>query len=165
MTAPGSDDRRNHHKTAPIDAESAKALLLFYELPMRSGNLQASPTATRLFCTVVISVALLSCSSGDGPEKDETKTSLTYCDAKVVIEEKCLRCHSEGGEVDTPFFLDTYEEVSERVTSLQRVIKNGSMPFMDRDLEPEVEPLTSAEKELLLEWLAADAPQGEEDCE
>ena len=113
---------------------------------------------------MILSAAFLGCSSGD-PQEEEPTTDFTYCDARVVIEEKCLRCHQEGGDLSAPFFLETYDDISARIEALERVIRNGSMPLMDRDLEPEVEPLTTAERELLLEWLAAGAPEGESDCE
>lgn len=117
---------------------------------------------------MLYSVALISAVSGCSPESDSENnpsTSLTYCDAKVVIEDKCLRCHAEGGDLDTPFFLDTYEEVEERTKAIARVIRNGTMPFMDPDLIPEVEPLTSTEKDVLLEWLEAGAPEGDDNCD
>ncbi len=92
-------------------------------------------------------------------------TDLTYCDAKVIIEDKCLRCHSDDGDISTPFDLERYDQITSRLSSMKRVIENGSMPFMDRDLEPPVEPLTNEEKELLLEWLRAGAPEGSGSCD
>lgn len=131
---------------------------------MRSGILQASPSKRWVFFGVIFSAAFFGCSPSD-PHEEEPTTDFTYCDARIVIEEKCLRCHQEDGDLSAPFFLDTYDDISRRIDSLERVIRNGSMPFLDRDLEPEVEPLTTAERELLLEWLAAGAPEGEGSCE
>lgn len=129
---------------------------------MRHGNLQASPLGKQVCCCVLWAVALVGCASNG---ETEATTDLTYCDAQVVIADKCVRCHSEDGDVETPFSLTSYDDVSERVTSIVRVIKNGSMPFVDRNLDPAVEPLTDAEKALLLEWLEAGAPEGDGPCE
>lgn len=129
---------------------------------MSRGIHQASPRGKQVCSYVLWALGLVGCAPEE-PEKLTTK--LSYCDAEIIIEDKCVRCHSEGGDVDTPFTLTSYEDVSERVTSMVRVIKNGSMPFVELDLEPEVEPLTSAEKELLLEWLEAGAPEGEASCD
>jgi hypothetical protein len=104
--------------------------------------------------------------SGCAPESEgKPTTNLTYCDAQVVISDKCLRCHREGGDLDAPFDLDSYDEVAERVMAVARVVRNRSMPLMDRDLVPAVEPLTEAERDLLLEWLDAGAPEGDGPCE
>lgn len=113
---------------------------------------------------MILSAAFVGCSSGD-PDEEEPTTDLTYCDARVVIEDKCVRCHEQGGDLDAPFYLTTYDDVDQRVEALERVVRNGTMPLMDRDLVPEVEPLTTAERDLLLEWLSAGAPEGESECE
>lgn len=147
-----------------VPTQGENELVLSYKWWMRRGVSRASSIGGRAHRVAVLSIVLWGCSSNDESTVPPT-TDLTYCDAQVIIEDKCLRCHTEGGEVDTPFSLDTYEEVSSRATSIERVVKNGSMPFVDRDLSPPVEPLTTSEKEMFLEWLAAGAPEGDDACD
>lgn len=109
--------------------------------------------------------ALLLVGCAPDEETAQPTTAFTYCDAEVIIADKCVRCHSVDGDVEAPFSLTSYEDVSGRATSILRVVRNGSMPFVELDLEPEVEPLSAAEKELLMEWLEAGAPEGEGSCE
>jgi hypothetical protein len=49
----------------------------------------------------------------------------------------------------------TVGPVYERAASL---VEDGFMPYPDSSLTPPVEPLTPAEKTLLLDWLNAGAP-------
>ena len=86
----------------------------------------------------------------------------TYCEVSLVFDKKCQRCHTDDGDADTPFNLETYDEVMIQIIAIERAIERGTMP-MQLALEPEVEPLTPAEKEAILEWIDAGAPRG--DCE
>ena len=108
--------------------------------------------------TVLVSaLAALSCgpsgSSGESP---------TYCEINLIVEKKCQRCHTDSGDMDTPFNLESYDEVMDQVMAIELVIERGTMP-MQVTMEPPVEPLTAAEKEAILDWIDAGTPQG--DCE
>jgi hypothetical protein len=47
---------------------------------------------------------------------------------------------------------------------MEDVVERDIMPLVQLELDPPVQPLPPAEKDTLLEWLRAGAPQGEE-CE
>ena len=98
---------------------------------------------------------------GDGSGgSGEPVVNPTYCDAQIVIADKCLRCHSDGGDVIVPFNLETYEEVSDQQERIARAVETEFMPYTDLKLDPEVEELTSVEKNLIIDWVDAGAPTG-----
>lgn len=98
---------------------------------------------------------------GCGPSEESGK-SPTYCEVRPIVENKCLRCHTDDGDAETPFNLETYEEVIDRISDVEREVQRGTMPLR-LNLEPEVEPLTTTEKDTILAWIDAGAPPG--DCE
>ena len=101
-----------------------------------------------------------------------------YCDARAVIQNKCVRCHSDPPQNAAPFALDTYASTQEpspsrdnpdriRADRMLRAVESGFMPYTALSLDPPVEPLTCEEKTTLLAWLRDGAPPpegGEEAC-
>lgn len=102
-----------------------------------------------------------------------------YCDALVVLEAKCQRCHGEplkngapvaflGFEVFSQLYSPT-STVTWREAALD-VVERDAMPYValnnpPTSLMPPVEPLTDDEKSTLLGWLKQGAkPEGGTDC-
>lgn len=85
---------------------------------------------------------------------------LTYCDIQPIMEEKCVRCHTEPREHGEPFTLRTYEEVEAELERIERAVRQGFMPYTALDLEPPVQDLTEEEREMMLTWLESGAPSG-----
>ncbi len=94
-----------------------------------------------------------------------------WCEAQPILAVKCGRCHAEPPENGAPFPLATYADVQRtdargrpRYERMQSAIETSFMPATFVKLEPPVEPLTDAEREVLLAWLVAGAPEGERDA-
>jgi Ca2+-binding EF-hand superfamily protein/mono/diheme cytochrome c family protein len=65
----------------------------------------------------------------DLPEPDSAgkATDLTYHrDISRILRQNCVDCHRDGGIA--PFALDGYEEVTDRVRVIRRVVLEGTMP-------------------------------------
>lgn len=84
-----------------------------------------------------------------------------------MLQNKCQRCHSDPPQHGAPFALVSYDDTQAldrhdqpRYLAMQEAITNGTMPATFLKLTPPVEPLDEDEKQLLLDWLAADAPSG-----
>ncbi|WAS95261.1 monooxygenase [Nannocystis punicea] len=86
-----------------------------------------------------------------------------YRDIKAILDAKCATCHRPGDIA--PFSLTTYEEAGMFAKILGPAIESRIMPpwppgadcnqfAHDRDL-------TDDERELVLAWIAADAPEGD----
>ncbi len=104
---------------------------------------------------------------------------IAYCDALVVLQNKCQRCHGNPRTNGAPvaflgfeIFQDTYSPTSDvtwREAALDIVERDG-MPYValndpPTSLMPAVEPLTVEEKATLVAWLEQGAkPQGGADC-
>ncbi|MCC6214699.1 MAG: hypothetical protein IT376_07505 [Polyangiaceae bacterium] len=96
------------------------------------------------------------------------------CEVEPVVTGVCQRCHSSPPAHGAPFplrssadFGATYppppsafgRPIHERA---HEAVETGFMPLINvaAPLDPPVEPLEPAEKQALLEWLAAGAPAG-----
>lgn len=99
-----------------------------------------------------------------------------FCDAFAVIQQKCVRCHSDPPAHGAPFALDSYEATQTpsrdgktiRADRMRAVIDSGFMPLTSIRLDPPVEPLSCEEKATLLEWIdrgAEPAPAIDPRCE
>jgi hypothetical protein len=87
------------------------------------------------------------------------------CDVDEVLARKCRRCHGTPSRHGAPFPLYTWTELhvprSEQplFVHVGRVVESGFMPLRI-ETNPPIEPLTDAEKKLLLDWVSAGAPRG-----
>jgi hypothetical protein len=81
-----------------------------------------------------------------------------------IFRERCESCHADG-EV-APFALSTYDEVVSLGSAVENAIATGSMPpWMPSDDCNSYQgdfSLPDEERDALLEWLAAGAPEGED---
>ncbi len=86
------------------------------------------------------------------------------CEIAAVIEAKCQRCHDDPPKNGAPFPLLTWEDTQRPYgtklvyEAMLPAIETGFMPLTQLTLDPPVEPLTPAEKTLLLDWLGESAP-------
>lgn len=87
-----------------------------------------------------------------------------WCAAQPIVEAKCQRCHDDPPTHGAPFSLVSYEDTQyvsasgrSRLAAIEKVVGDGTMPASFIRLEPPVEPLDDAEKELLLAWCRAGA--------
>ncbi|MBK6689863.1 MAG: monooxygenase [Deltaproteobacteria bacterium] len=85
-----------------------------------------------------------------------------YADAKAIVDARCATCHRPGDI--GPFPLTTFAEVKAFAGPVRAAVESGTMPPWQPSDEcnsyQENIDLTAAEKELLLAWLKADAPEG-----
>lgn len=93
----------------------------------------------------------------------EAPTFTYYRDAKAVLDAKCGGCHRPDDIA--PFALTTYDEVRAVAAALPASITAGTMPpWPPADGCNEYDhsrALTADEQDLLLTWLAEDAPAGD----
>ena len=80
-----------------------------------------------------------------------------------LFQEKCQGCHRAGDIA--PFALDSYEAAKTWSTDIQRVVTERIMPpWKPVDEHGKFKNdfgLTEAERQMLLDWLAAGAPEGD----
>jgi uncharacterized membrane protein len=101
----------------------------------------------------VLSACLL---SGCGPEDE----GLTYCTVEPILEDKCLRCHSDPPENGAPFPLTSYDRIESNISRIEGALEVSFMPPTGLPVDPPVEDLTEDERDLLLEWIELGAPAG-----
>lgn len=80
-----------------------------------------------------------------------------------LIAAKCQGCHREGDIA--PFTLGSYTEVGARLRSIKSAVESGRMPPWKPAAGPHAfrgnYGLTDSEKTMVLEWIAAGAPEGD----
>jgi hypothetical protein len=98
----------------------------------------------------------------------EPPAAIGWCDAQPIIADKCGRCHGDPTSNGAPFSLVTYADTQRtdardrpRFERMLSAIETDYMPATFLKLEPTVEPLGEAERQLLLDWLSAEAPRGD----
>jgi hypothetical protein len=78
---------------------------------------------------------------------------LTYtADIKPLIGDICLACHK--GEPDGPWTLNGYEHVANWHDLIRSVMLNCEMPPPEEEI-----PMTTEERQLILEWLRCGYPE------
>jgi len=93
------------------------------------------------------------------------------CDVDEVLAQSCRRCHWEPTENDAPFSMAKFDDVQEERSGMkvhqlmEQMVAADLMPPLDALVEPEVRPLTAAQKSTLLRWLRAGAPRSSASCE
>ncbi|MFY0535661.1 c-type cytochrome [Nannocystis pusilla] len=88
-----------------------------------------------------------------------------YRDIKAILDAKCATCHRPGDIA--PFSLTNYDEAGMFAKILAPAIENRTMPpwppGADCNQFAHDRGLTDDERELVLAWIAADAPAGDPD--
>lgn len=94
----------------------------------------------------------------------DATSKITYCNQVVrVLNKRCVECHREGQVA--PFAMTSYEEVSGWADTMAEVVRQRRMPPWLAD--PSVghfsndRSMTEDEKEILYQWAAAGAPEGD----
>ncbi len=92
------------------------------------------------------------------------------CAVEQVLQQSCRRCHWEPQENEAPFALRTWDDTQAmrsgkpiHVLMLQ-MVEADLMPPLDALVEPDVEPLTAEQKEILVRWLKQGAKKSTEKC-
>jgi hypothetical protein len=112
---------------------------------------------------------------GDGAGGD---APIKFCDALVVAQNKCQRCHGTPLKNGAPVPFETYDDFqapygTSGVTYGEvaiRLVEDNIMPYVSLNdsatpPDPPVEPLTADEKATLLGWLKQGAkPEGGTSC-
>jgi hypothetical protein len=93
-------------------------------------------------------------------------------DVSRIVQAHCQDCHRSGGAA--PFAFDSYESVAKRATTIAAVLEDGSMPpwfaapvhgsdgaRLDGPWSNE-RALSGDDKRVLLEWIAAGKPRGDD---
>lgn len=84
-------------------------------------------------------------------------------DAKAVLDRKCVTCHQP--DAVAPFSLETFEQAHELAPILVGAIESGTMPPWPPNASCNEyqgsRALDEGERELLLAWIEADAPEGD----
>ena len=84
------------------------------------------------------------------------------CEVEAALKAKCRRCHTIPARHGAPFPLLTWEQTQAdfRGTPIAghigRAVKSGFMPYRIR-ANPEIEPLTDAEKQAIVSWAESGA--------
>lgn len=85
-----------------------------------------------------------------------------WCSVKHLLEQRCARCHSTPATLGAPFPLLTYADTrrafpegsdSVVLDRMAHAIRHRIMPPLTLPVEPPVQPLSEAEKDLLLVWI------------
>jgi hypothetical protein len=95
---------------------------------------------------------------------DQMQGRLTYYrDAKVVIDDRCARCHASGGIA--PFPLTTWADVQPQVPGIEGAVRDRIMPPWPPSTSclplSGSRALTDADRRLLLAWIATGALRGD----
>jgi hypothetical protein len=103
---------------------------------------------------------------------------IPYCDALVVVKEKCQRCHNDPPENAAPVAFLSWEDFQSQYYMTEfmwwqiaiDMVERDVMPYVALNTSPDlvggpVEGLTVKEKATLLGWLKQGAqPEGGTDC-
>jgi mono/diheme cytochrome c family protein/peroxiredoxin len=98
------------------------------------------------------------------PEVPATAARPTYCkDVAPILQKNCQECHRPG-QVG-PFSLETYDQARKRASDIAAVVEDRAMPPWKADPHvgvkfKDVRTLSDQEIATLVDWVAADAPEG-----
>lgn len=109
---------------------------------------------------------LASCSGSSAPEEQLPESPIP-CEVQQVLEHNCLRCHGEKKQYGAPYSFTSLEEIH-RVRGgeplyrrMLDALEEDFMPPVTLKVEPPVQDISDADREVLLEWTRAGAPEGE----
>jgi hypothetical protein len=86
------------------------------------------------------------------------------CDVDEVFARKCRRCHTIPTRHSAPLVFLTWEDTRQDrlgqplFSVIGRAVRTDFMPYKI-EANPKVEPLTPAEKRIILDWVDAGAPR------
>jgi hypothetical protein len=86
------------------------------------------------------------------------------CAVRVVLQSNCQRCHQDPELNGAPFPLLTWDDTRVEFgavlvyQAMLEAVDDDFMPPTWLDVNPPVQPLTTVEKQTLLDWLEAGAP-------
>jgi uncharacterized membrane protein len=113
---------------------------------------------------VVVMCALGCAPDPEGIRTDKVVGQPTWCEVRTVLADKCHRCHTAPPEHGAPFSLLTYDDTqvldrrgTPRFERVHDAVESEYMPPTFLKLDPPVEPLTSNERAVLLDWAEAGA--------
>ena len=111
-----------------------------------------------------LAFVIAGCGSDGGVETDSGATGLTYYkDVKPIIDAKCATCHVEGGVA--PFALTSYALVKPQAGVAMLALQDGTMPpwKANRDCNEYHGDfsLTDTQQQTIIDWVLADAPEGD----
>ncbi len=98
------------------------------------------------------------------PEVHKAAARPTYCkDVATILQKNCQECHRPG-QVG-PFALETYDQARKRASDIAAVVEDRAMPPWKADPHvgvkfKDVRTLSDQEIATLVDWVAADAPEG-----
>ncbi|HVJ21973.1 MAG TPA: hypothetical protein VM686_41495 [Polyangiaceae bacterium] len=98
------------------------------------------------------------------PHELEVADSGFPCEVEAALKAKCRRCHTTPARHGAPFPLLSWEQTQADfrgtpvVGHIGRAVKSGFMPYRIK-ANPEVEPLTDAEKQAIVSWAESGAPR------
>lgn len=87
------------------------------------------------------------------------------CEVDHVFSRKCRRCHSIPPRHGAPMAFLTWDDTRQDrlgqplYAVIGRAVRTDFMPYKV-EANPKVEPLTPAEKRIILDWVEAGAPRG-----
>jgi mono/diheme cytochrome c family protein len=136
-------------------------------------------SSSMLVGIAALSVALVGCSGGDAPGGDKggdkggdqggdvTKPPPQdvsyYRDVKAIVDQKCIKCHTEGGIA--PFTLTSFDDVRRAKDAIGPAISIGVMPpwppSKDCGQYMDDRSLSEAQIATINAWIAADGPEGD----
>jgi hypothetical protein len=106
--------------------------------------------------------------SGDGDGDGDALRPNWHEDVAPLVHGSCVGCHYEGGIA--PFALETYEQAAPWAALMNEAVAEGLMPPWGAIETEECQPshgwrndmrLAEADKQLLADWVAAGAPEGD----
>lgn len=98
-------------------------------------------------------------------------STVAFCEVLDVLERKCQRCHRDPPVNGAPFPLLDYEDTQRPLFAgaetliyeqMGIVVENDVMPPVGLPVDPPVEPLSSSEREIVLEWVDGGGRRGPE---
>ena len=111
---------------------------------------------------LVCSLSLVACETEPGEGFDGDAPTY-YADAKPILDARCVTCHALGDIA--PFVLDDYQQAFEARGAIAASVEAGTMPPWppadDCQSYEHDRSLTGAERDLLLAWIEAGAPEGD----
>ncbi|MEZ4229288.1 MAG: hypothetical protein R3B89_08995 [Polyangiaceae bacterium] len=133
---------------------------------LRPQSLSSLRSASRALRAGASALSLLACSGADDPGHEQPAAPIP-CEVQQALEHNCLRCHGEHKEYGAPYSFTSLEEIH-RVRGgeplyrrMLEALEDDFMPPVTLKVEPPVADISDADRQVLLEWTRAGAPEGQ----